>query len=163
MLNGSKILCLIAIGNDNHTARVLTRCTLDTGTALAKSVGFSVVYASFTLFKVFFNEAESCFIGNGTYRTRFKNVGNAEKLFGVSVGVELIFARKVKVDIGRFVALEAEEGFKRNVVAVSNHRNTAMRTVLWRQIKAGADLTVEEKLTVLTLLAKIERCKRHNL
>ena len=62
----------------------------------------------------------------------------AEELLGVFMGLGLIFAREVQVDIRCFVAVEAQEGLKGDVVTILVHGGAAVRAVLGGQVKARA-------------------------
>ena len=48
----------------------------------------------------------------------------------------LHLAREVKVNIRFLIALKAEEGFKRDFVAVALHRRSAFRAVFSGKVKA---------------------------
>ena len=69
----------------------------------------------------------------------------------------LIFAGEVEVNIGRFVAVEAEEGFKRNFMPVANHIRAAVRAILFRHIKARAVLVVGVEFGIFALRATVVR------
>ena len=75
----------------------------------------------------------------------------------------LHLAREVEVDIGRFVSLEAEEGFKRDFVAVAFHFLAALGAFLNRKVKARAVFAVKEKFAVLTFHTVIMRREGVNL
>ena len=51
----------------------------------------------------------------------------------------LHIARKVQIDIWRFIPVKTEERLKRDVVAVTMIKRAANRTVFVRQIEAGTD------------------------
>ena len=73
---------------------------------------------------------------------------------------ELVLIGEVKVNIRRFIAVESEEGLKRDIVSVTVHIRTAVRTVLRRQVKARAVFAVQQKFAVFALGAHIMWRKR---
>ena len=142
---------------------MLTGRSLNSGAALCQSVFFGTVNRYSLDFKPFFNKSVSSLIGNSTDRTGLKGMVNSEKLLGISVSIELIFTAEIKVNIGLFVALKSQECFKRNIVTVTMHRNSAIRAILRRQVVARTDRTVHKKFRVLTFFTYIVRRKRVNL
>ena len=71
----------------------------------------------------------------------------------------LIFAGKILVDIRRLIAVEAEEGFKRDIVTIAFHIGTAFRTIFRRQIEARSDSTVRDEFAMLAIRAGVVRYK----
>ena len=136
MLNGSEIRRLKAIRHNNHTARMLTRGSLYTGTASGESVLLCTGNNYIPFLQILFNIAVSCFVSNGSDSTRLENVTVTKEGFGVSVSSRLIFTREVKVDIRALVALEAKEGFEGNIVAVTSHWSATLGAIFWRKVIA---------------------------
>ena len=56
--------------------------------------------------------------------------------------------RKVQVDIGRFIAVEAKECLKGDVLTVGIHRRTAMRAIFIGKVKARAIASVRNKFVI---------------
>ena len=69
-------------------------------------------------------------------------------------------AREVKVDIGRFISVESEEGFKGYIVSVRVKLCSAHGTHLILKVKSRTDASVCNKFTVLALGAIIVRRQR---
>ena len=59
-----------------------------------------------------------------------------EQILRVFMYLRLNLAREVKVDIGRFISLKAEERFKRDIVTVAEHFLAAFRALFRRQVEA---------------------------
>ena len=76
--------------------------------------------------------------GNRTCGSRLEHVLASEKCLGVFMSGGLILAREVEVDIGLLIAVEAEEGLKRDIVAVAVHRLAAIRADGIRHVASGA-------------------------
>ena len=72
----------------------------------------------------------------------------------------LYFTREIKVDIGRFIAVEAEEGFKRDIVAVPYHLSAAVRAGFRCHIETAPVFALEEEFAVFALRAEIMRSER---
>ena len=162
MLNWSKIFGIHIGRHNNHAAGMLTRCSFNTDTPLNKTFHFSRRNCDSLFFHPFFNKSECSFIGESADCSCFENMGFTEKLFGIAVGIELIFAREVKVDIRLFVTVEAKEGFKRNIMAVTVHGFSAHGTILRRHIVTRTVFAYIEKFTVLAILTYIVGNKRIN-
>ena len=74
VLNGSEVRIIKCIGHNNHTARVLTRCSLYTGATDSQTVFFGFRYNLTSFGKILFNISVSCFIGNTGNGTCLENV-----------------------------------------------------------------------------------------
>ena len=137
ILNRGEILNGVFIGNNNHTARVLTCCSLNARTTDRQSVNLSSRsnVLNTTLVKIFHNIAISGFIGNCCHSTCFEHIFLTEKFLCKSVRTGLILAGEVKVNIRFLIAVKAKEGFKWNFVAVTLHRSAAIRAILDREVK----------------------------
>ena len=81
----------------------------------------------------------------------------AEELFGKLVRLGLILPGEVEVDIGHFVAVEAEKGLKGNIVTVPIERRLAIRTSFLGQVDACGDASVVEDLKVMAFGADVVR------
>ena len=71
------------------------------------------------------------------------------------MGRGLIFAREVKVDIGGLVSVKSEEGFKGDIVSLTDIFSAAFGAYFRRQVIARAICTVKEELAVLAVGAEI--------
>ena len=76
--------------------------------------------------------------GDGGNGAGFKDVVLAEKLFRVLMHLGLYLAGEIQVDIRLFVAVEAEEGFKRYLMSVAVEFRAALGTFFRRQVEAGS-------------------------
>lgn len=116
---------------------MLTCCSLNARTADRQSVnlGSRSNVLNTTLVKIFHNIAISGFIGNCCHSTCFEHIFLTEKFLCKSVRTGLILAGEVKVNIRLLIAVKAKEGFKWNFVAVTLHRNAAIRAILGREVK----------------------------
>ena len=155
MLHRREVIDIVVAGDNDHTAGVLTGGSFDAGTANGKAVDLRGTVLQAPFFQILFDIAVSRLVGNGGDGSRLEHVVPSEQLLRVTMGGGLVLAGEVQVDIRRLVAVEAEEGFERNVMAVPVHLRPAVRTVLWRQVKAGADAAVCDKFAVLALGADI--------
>ena len=96
-------------------------------------------------------------------RTRLEHICAAEQLLGIAVRFGLIFAGEILVDIRRLVAVEAEEGLERDIMAVALHIGAAFRAGLFGEIEAGADRAVRDEFAVFAFRADIVRHQRIDL
>ena len=155
VLDGTEIVNFVGVRHNDHAAGVLARGALDARAAQREAVFLGVVHGLSPLFQILADIAVSGFIldtGNGA---RLEHIGLAEQLFRVAVDIGLVFAREVQVDIGLFVAVEAQERLKRDIMAVHQHPGTAVGAVLVRQVKAIVHAAVGDELTVLALGAAV--------
>ena len=154
-LDRRKVAHFVIVRHNDHAARVLTRGALDARAPFGKALFFSAVDVQVALFQIFFDIAVSGFFRHGGDCARLENVGRTEQLFSVAVRFALVFTGEVQVDIGRFVAVEAEERFERDFVTVANHRRAAMGAVFFRHIKAGTVFAVGIKFGIFTVGATV--------
>ena len=75
----------------------------------------------------------------------------------------LYVAREVKVYIGRFIAVEAEEGFKRYIVPLVYKLFAAYGAIPVGQVESGANSTIRIKFRKMTFGAIIVRRQGVNL
>ena len=61
------------------------------------------------------------------------------------MGNWLVVTREVQVNVGHLVTMEAQEGFKWDVLPVFNHHDLAVRTLFIRQVKTGGVFAVFKK------------------
>ena len=79
---------------------------------------------------------------------------------GRRVGLRLIVAREVQIDIRRLFGMEPDEGLERDVVPVLDHLRPADRAVLVRQIEAGLVFLGHVPLDVAAVRAAVVRRQR---
>ena len=79
------------------------------------------------------------FLGNAADGSGTEDVLGTEECFGVFMHLSLNLSREVQVNIGRFVTVEAKEGFKGNVVPFSHQFFSTQGTIFIRQVKSRAD------------------------
>ena len=163
VLDGAEVVNVEGIRHNDHAAGVLTRRALDAGAAHDKAVFLGAVDGLAALLEVFFDVAVSGLILQTGDRARLEHVFLAEQLLGVAVDVGLIHAREVQVNIRLLVAVEAEEGLKRDVVALDDHRLAADRASLVGQVEAVKVYAVVDPLAVLAVGAQIVRRHRVDL
>ena len=151
VLNGTEILYLIVVGHNHHTTGMLTGGTLNAGATDSQAIQLGRAKYQTTFFGILFHVTESGLVCNGADGTGLEHVVQAEQRFRIAVCAVLILTGEVKIDIGRFVAIKAKEGFKRNLLTVTSHHLSALGTRLGRQVKAGTHLAVDKELGMFTL------------
>ena len=161
VLNGTEIINIKGGRHNNHAAGVLARGALDTGAAQAQAVFLSTVHGFATLFQIFFHITVSRFILQAGYSARLEHIFLAEQLLRIAVNVGLVHAGEVQVDIRLLIAVKAQEGFKRDIVAVHDHGFAADRAFFIRQVKAVHRHSIINPLAVLALGAQVVR--RHGV
>ena len=111
------------------------------------------------LLRILFDKAVGRFFRHGGDRSRFENVLRAKELLRIAVGLGLELAGDLQDDIRLLIAVEAEEGLKRDFVPVALHGDAAVRAILGWQVVAGADGSIGKKFTVAALRADVVRRK----
>ena len=106
MLHWAKIRYIVFCGDNNHAAGVLTRSAFYAGAAHGKPCFLRFIKCYIPLLEVLFYIAIAGFLCNGTDCTGFENVVLAKQLLRITVGIKLILAGEVEVDIRRFVAMK---------------------------------------------------------
>ena len=89
-------------------------------------------------FIILFYITEGGLVRNGSYGPGLESLPLSEYDLGVFMRLILIISRKIEVDIRFLVALETQEGLKRNVIPLLGQGLTANRTQLVRHIAATA-------------------------
>ena len=136
ILHGAEVRYQFALGKNDHAARMLTG-----GPLHAHQLEYDVFlhgggHLRAGVVKVFHDEAVGCLALESSDCAGAVNVLDAEKPFRVAVGLGLVFAGEVKVDIRSLVALVAHEGLEGNVKAEALHRFAANGTLPRRQVDA---------------------------
>ena len=157
MLHRGKVVYVIIIRHNDHSARVLRRGALYSGAAYRKALHLGVVEFNAALLAVLLYEAVCCLILNCGNCSRLEHVVLAEQFFGVAVYLTLDLAGEVQIDIRRLVSLEAKERFKRDIVAVADHINAAVRTVFLGEVESRAYRAIGYELVVAALRAAVMR------
>ena len=136
ILDRRKVIDLTFARDHNNAARMLTRRNFDALNALAQIHGavFSDIQA--VILAIMPYQGNRLFVCIALDGACLKGVIPTEHFFQISMSTGLILAGKVKVDIRLLIALKAQEGRKRDVLAVTFHRRTTFRAVFGRQIKA---------------------------
>ena len=163
MLHRAKIINRHIRRHNDHAAGMLAGGTLDTGTTLGQPFNLGLVIDLSLFFRIFADIAVSGLIRYGCNRAGLKHTAFTEQRFGIFMGTRLVFAGKIQVDIRHFIALKAQKGLKGDIMPVAVHRRSTVRAVFLRQIKAGTDRTVGDKLTVFAVWADIVRRQRIHL
>ena len=136
---------------------MLSGGALDPHTAVDQPVHLRPVHRNALLIQIFHHIAVGRFGGQRAQGSGLEHILMSEKIFGVFVHSALHFARKVQVNIRRFVTVEAQEGFKGNVLTVLRHQRSAMGTVFIRHVKARSHRSVLHKNRIPALGATVVR------
>ena len=147
--------------NNDDAARMLTGRPLDALAAGGQTLTLGTGHAlDAFFFAITADVAERRFLCDCGDRAGTEDVILTEDLAGKQMGGRLIVAREVQVDIRDFVAVETEEGLKRNVLSVADHLLTAFRTVLIRQVIAGGIFVGIRPFQMVTVRTDIMRRHR---
>ena len=158
MLYGAEVGNVHILRDDDKTAGMLTGRAFYADKPESKAVLLRLRCGYTALLKILLDIAVGGLFRQRTDRSGAENVIGAEKHFGIFMRLRLIFAREIKVDIGRFfVAGEAEEGFERDIKALALHLCAAFGTVLFGHIRAAAVGAVGYELAVTALWADVVR------
>ena len=160
MLHRGKVIYVIIIRHNDHTAWMLSRCSLDAGATNGKPVDFCWTASNAPFVQVFFHITICGFICHSGNRSGFKHIISPEQFFCVTMGRGLIFTREIQVNIRCFITIEAQKCFKWNIMPISVHLCSALRAFLRWQIKPRTNAAICNKFTVLAFWADIMRCKR---
>lgn len=139
VLDRREVLSLFIVRHNDHSAGVLAGCALYSDAALNQSLFLRTLNGHAFFIEPLLDEAIGGLIGESTDCTCLENVLSAEKSFGILMRLRLEITREVEVDIGLFIAVETEESFERDIVAVTDKRFAADLAVLRRQVEARAD------------------------
>ena len=117
VLDGAKLANVVVARHHHQPAGMLACGPFDAGAAIGQTAHFGVMGHPALFFHIFQHKAIGRFIGQCADGAGFKDLALAEKLFCIGMGLLLIFAGKVQVDIRLLVPFKAQEGFKGNVMA----------------------------------------------
>ena len=137
MLHRAEIIDLLILGNDHHTAGVLARGALyiHAASGQPQHLGKGHAGPSHQL-QVLFRIADGRFLRHSTDGTGSEHMILSEQLKGIAVGLGLIFAGKVQIDIGYLIPAETQEGLEGNVETVLLVRGSADGAVHVRHIRS---------------------------
>ncbi len=136
VLHRGKRINLLPQRKDDNSARVLSCRPLHPHTAGNQAVNLTGTLSLAALLKVFFNIAVSRLIRQRTHGSRPERLPFSKDNFGVIVGLTLVFAGEIQVNIRFLIAFKAQKRFKRNVKSLFFQRFAAHRTGAIRHITA---------------------------
>ena len=157
MLHWAELKNIVSSRHDHHAARMLARGALDAGTADRQALLLCAVQNHVVFFRIFLDEPNRGLIRNRRDGSGFKHVVLAEQRLCVPVCPRLVFAGEVQIDIRCLVAVEPQEGFKGDGVAVAVVIRAAFGAFLRRKVKAGTVTTIRDKFAVLAVRADVVR------
>ena len=111
---------------------------LDPGTADGQAVLLRLGDGPPPLVQVLFHIAEGRLFRHRADGPRPEHMGLAKQFEGIAVGIGLVLAGEVQVDIGHLVAPEAQKGLKGDVEAVLHILRAAHRAHRIRHIRPAA-------------------------
>ena len=117
VLHRGKLNNVVFLRHDNDAARVLARGALHAHAACNKAFCLAFVKAHALLLTIPLDVAVDRLILQAGNCACTEGMPFAEHFLHVLMRNRLIFTGKVQVDIGRFIPLEAQEHFKRDLVA----------------------------------------------
>ena len=151
VLDGTEIPDLILLGDDHQTAGVLAGSTAHAHTTCGKTVNFRRGRRLSPLGQVFFYIAVSGFFCHRTHGACPENMGFSEHFRTVGMGICLIFAGEIQVNIRHFIAAESKKGFKGNIKAFLCIGRTTFGADRIRQVCAALKALGHIKGSVFTL------------
>ena len=160
MLYRAEIVDLVFLRHNDDTAGMLARRALNADAMRNDAVHFHTVDRNALAFKILRHVAVRRLVRKSADRSRAENVFRTEELLGIFMYLTLHLTREVQVNIGRLIAVEAEEGFERDIVTVIVHFRAAVRAVLRREVKARADAVGVREVVILTIRAPVVRRER---
>ena len=157
MLHGAEIRDVLILRDDDEAAGVLTGRALDADAAERKAVHLRLRQGLAALLEILEHIAIGRLFSQRADRAGAEHVIRAEELLRIFVRLALIFTREVQVDIGHFIASEAEERLKRDIEPVLAQLRAALRAHLVRHIRTAAKARTGVKVRILALRADIVR------
>ena len=138
VLDRTEVIDFFILGDDHHAAGVLAGGALDPGTADGQAVLLRLGDGPPPLVQVLFHIAEGRLFRHRADGPRPEHMGLAKQFEGIAVGIGLVLAGEVQVDIGHLVAPEAQKGLKGDVEAVLHILRAAHRAHRIRHIRPAA-------------------------
>lgn len=149
--------------HDHDAGRMLARRRFDAHAAMGHFINVGNVLLDALFLEEFLDVAKRRLVGDGLDGACAVDVVLAKEDFRVFVGNRLIGTREVQVDIRDFVAVEAEEDGKRDVVAVFDERFAADWADLVGKVVAAAVGAIRDEFAVLAFRAAPVRRQRIDL
>ena len=163
VLHGAEVLDLHVLRDDDESAGVLARGTLDAHQAHCETALLRLRYLQPALLEILEHIAVGRLFRQRAYRACAENVVGAEEFFSVLVSPGLVFAREVQVDIRHLVAAEAQEGLKGDVEALLAHLGAALGAILVGHVRAAAEARAGLEVRVVAVRADVVRRERVDL
>ena len=155
VLDGAEIVDLPVLGDDDHAAGVLAGGPAHAGAAQGQAVFLRLRRLDAAGGEIFFDVTVSGLLRHGADGPGLEDVVLPEQLKGILVGLGLVFAGKVQVDIRDLFAAVAQERLKGDVEAVLHIGRPADGTDGVRHIRAAAKARPGVKIRVLALGAAV--------
>ena len=165
ILHRGKIMDVHVQRNDDDAAGVLTGRSFDPFTQLGQVDALRIAHGAFDAHRLFI----ALDVTNGrlclyrTDRTGPEDMFISKHFFCIRMGPRLIITGEVQVDIRHLVALKAQERLKGNVLPVSAHDRSALRTSLVRKVKSVEHAAIRIEMRVLAVWTHIVRRQRIDL
>ncbi len=159
MLYRCKIVNIFVTWHDHNATWMLSSGSFYARAFFFEPNTFCGVDFDLVVFHIFLDKSIRRLVCHRTDRSRTEYIIFSKKFFGVFMRSGLIFARKVEVDVGFFVAFESKKNFKRNVMSFFLIFCAAVWTFFVWQIHSRCDFSVFKKLAVLALFTNIVRRK----
>ncbi len=157
VLDRRKVMDVHVSGNNHDPAGMLPRRTLDAGAAADQAVDVGVVDLHAPGGGPFHDVAVGRLVLDGADGAGAEYVVLAEQFFRVFMGLRVVFAGEVQIDIGNFIAVEAQKNREGDVVAVLVQICAAVGAFLIGQVEAAADFALRKKLAPLAVRANVMR------
>ena len=138
---------------------MLTGRALDADAAERKAVHLRLRQGLAALLEILEHIAIGRLFSQRADRAGAEHVAFSKQNLRVLMCVRLILRRKVQINVRDLVSLEAQKRFKRDVIAVPDQRNPAVRTEFLRKIKAAVVSFVFMEFVIMALIAPVMRRK----
>ena len=134
MLHRRERVDVLAEGQHHNAAGMLARAPADTGDALRQPLHLALAPVPSPLLEIILHITESGLVRQGGDGARPEGLARAEDDLRVLMGLGLVLAGEVQVDVRLLVPFEAQEGLERDVEAVLVEHLPADRTLLVRHV-----------------------------
>ena len=161
MLNRRKFINIMAVGEHNDAARMLSGTAPDPGTSFRDPLDLAAALALFPLLVIVLYKTVSRLVGQRTDGPGLECMPFPEKHFRIFMGLGLIVPGEVQVDIRLLVSLESEECLEGDVKSGFHQRLAAYRAGLVRHIITAASRIgshfIRIKIAVMAFTAVVMR------
>ena len=157
VLNRCKVVDFLIRRHNQDPGRVLSGRPFDPGCSLGKAVHLGAPQVLFGIPFVRLHEPVGRLISYSPNRSGPVHVIRPEEDLHVVVRNRLVVPGEVQVDIRHLISLKAQEGFKRNILAVLHQGRPAFRTITVFQVVPGTVFSLGIKLSPLALRATVVR------